>query len=80
MVDGESLQEARRRNRDHVDSSKRTWKIKGSPGAQGAYAHPINWPMTVDAVVAGEPDQYRANVRAWAESVYAKLKASGNLG
>ncbi len=79
VVDGLSPQEIRRRNRDHVDSSKRTWKIKGTPDAQGAYAYPIQWPATAAQVMAGGPEAYCANVRTWAESVYATLVASGNL-
>ncbi len=79
VVDGVSPQEIRRRNRNHVDSSKRTWKIKGTPDAQSAYAHPIQWPVTAAQVIGGGSEAYCTNVRTWAESVYATLVASGNL-
>ena len=32
--------EVRQRNRDRVDSSKRDWKITGTPAAQGSYQQP----------------------------------------
>lgn len=76
---GVSPADLRRRNRSRVDSGKRTWKITARPGAEGAYAHTINWPMTATQVVAGGPGDYCDNVRAWAESTLATLKATGNL-
>jgi hypothetical protein len=76
---GAAPQEVRRRDRDTVDSSKRTWNFKGTTDAHGAYRHPIVWPMTAARVVAGGTEQYCANVRAWAASILAALRASGNL-
>lgn len=76
---GVSPAEIRRRNRRRVDSSKRTWKITARPGAQGAYAHTVVWPLTAATVVAGGAGAYCANVRAWAESTLATLKATENL-
>ncbi len=66
------------RRRAEVDSSKRTWKITGTPTSYGAYAHPIQWPITIVDVRAAGVDAYIDNVRAWARSMYEALKASGN--
>src|SRR5579859_452986 len=63
-------EEIRRRNRRRLDSSKRQWKIKGTPAAHGSYNFPVPWPMTAAHVIAGGVDHYCANVRAWAESIY----------
>ena len=79
VAQGVSPGEIRTRNRSRVDSGKRTWKITARPGAEGAYSHPVPWPMTAAQVVAGGPDAYCDSVRAWAESTLAALKASGNL-
>ena len=72
-------QEVRERDRDKVDSGKRTFKIKGTPDSFGAYEHPVTWTMRAADVVAGGMDGYVANVRAWAQSIYDSLKVSGNL-
>jgi hypothetical protein len=69
FLEGASLQEVRQRNRDLVDSGKRTWKIKGAPEARGSYAHPLHWTMTAADVVAGGMESYCENVRRWAVSV-----------
>lgn len=74
-----STEEVRRRIRRQVDSGKRSGPITARPGAEGAYAHPVAWPMTAAQVVAGGAAAYCDNVRAWAESTLAALKASGNL-
>lgn len=74
-----STGEVRRRIRRNVDSGKRSGPITARPGASGAYTHPVAWPMTAAQVVAGGADAYCDNVRAWAESTLAALKATGNL-
>ena len=72
-------QEVRRRDRDKVASDRREIKITSRSGAQGAYAHPVQWTMTAaDVVAAGEP-RYRASVFAWASSILDDLRSSGNL-
>jgi predicted nucleic acid-binding Zn ribbon protein len=71
--------QVRRRIRRKVDSGKRSGPITARPGAQGAYAHPVAWRMTAAQVVEGGANAYCDNVRAWAESTLATLKASGNL-
>ncbi len=73
-----TLQDTRRRQRSAVDSGKRAWKITGTPAAQGAYARPVHWPITVGDMTAGDLDGYSGRVQAWARSALAALKASGN--
>ena len=71
--------EIRRRNRTGLDSGKRKWKVKGTPSSHGSYAQPIIWTMTASDVTAGSKSDYCDNVRSWARSALASLKASGNL-
>jgi hypothetical protein len=73
---GISPREIRRRNRVRLDSSNRQWKIKGTPASHASYLRPMQWTMTAADVVAGGPDRYCDNVRAWAWSVHAALQAS----
>ena len=70
--------EVRRRNRSRVDSGSRTWKIKGTPASHGTYSRPVRWTMTAGEVVAAGLAAYEDSVRAWAGSVLADLRASGN--
>lgn len=77
VEEGVTPQEMRRRLRDVVDSSKRTWKVTGTPDSYGAYAHPIHWPMTARDVTAGGVESYMDNVWAWARSMCEALKAGG---
>lgn len=76
---GVTPQQVRQRDRDKVDSSKRAFKIKGTPESHGAYAHPVAWTMRAADVVAGGAEHYVENVRAWSQSVYDDLVRSGNL-
>lgn len=76
---GLSPEEARRRNRDQVDSGKRDWKIKGAPESQGSYARPVPWTMRACDVTASGMDHYVAQVRTWAQSICDSLKAAGYL-
>lgn len=71
---GASPVEARKRNRARVDSSQRDWKIKGTAASHGAYDQPMPWTMTAADVVAGGPDHYCDNVRAWAHAVNETLQ------
>jgi len=66
--------EVRQRNRNHVDSGKRKWRIKATATLHGAYDQPVTWPMTAADVVAGGSDQYCDKVRAWAKSINETLK------
>jgi hypothetical protein len=76
---GISPQAMRERIQGRVDSGVRQHRIKGIPDAHGAYAHPVTWALTVADVVAAGLDAYYASVQAWAESVLAALRTSGNL-
>lgn len=62
-----------------VASDARRYKITGTPTHHGTYAYPVDWPICVDAIVRAGPDVYYASVRAWANSVLAALRQSGNL-
>jgi hypothetical protein len=74
VEDGLNPQDVRRANRSLVDSGKRTWKIKGSPGSRGSYPNPVRWTMTAWDVVGGGPENYIENVRRWALSVHEAIK------
>ncbi len=79
VVRGITPQEIRRRDRDRLDSSKRQFKIKGTPELHGAYEHPLAWTMHASDVAKGGTAHYVEYVRAWAQSIYEDLRASGNL-
>jgi hypothetical protein len=79
LENGLTPEEARRRRQEQVDSSRRTWKLTARPGWQAAYLHPIAWRKRTADIVRAGPDQYPANVRSWAASILADLRASGNL-
>lgn len=70
---GLNTAEVRRRNREEVASSNRSWSVTARPGNQGAYERPIVWTMTAADVVAGGAGAYGDNVRAWARAVYDAL-------
>ncbi len=76
---GFSPQEARRRDREKLDSGKRTWKIKSRAGLVGSYQQPVHWKMTAADVVARGASAYTASVREWAETVLAELRRSKNF-
>jgi Family of unknown function (DUF5946) len=71
--------EIRKRERARLNSNRRRFNITSRSGSYGAYKHPVHWPMTAATVVAGGPDNYVANVQAWATSIYDELKATENL-
>lgn len=77
VEEGAAPQEVRKRNSARVNSSNRSWKIKGTPTSHGIYDPPVRWNMTAADVVAGGADHYRENVRAWARSAHETLKAAG---
>jgi hypothetical protein len=76
---GVTPQDVRQRDRDKLDSGNRQFKIKATAEAHGSYAHPIEWTMRAQDVVAGGSEHYVENVRAWAQSIHDALKVSGNL-
>ena len=71
---GTSPAEVRRRNRVHVDSGRRDWKITGTPTAHGSYDLPVQWTLTAADVIAGGAEHYCDNVRAWAQAINNTLK------
>ncbi len=71
--------EIRRRERNNLDSGKRSFSMKGTPEAHGTYHRPLVWTMRASDVVAGGKENYVENVRAWAQSICDSLAASGNL-
>ncbi len=72
---GASPAEVRQHNRARVDSSQRTWKIKGTANSHGAYNPPMSWAMTARDVVDGGSENYCDNVRTWARLTNDTLKA-----
>jgi hypothetical protein len=66
---GVMTEQVRRRNRNALNSSTRTWKITGTPASHGAYEHQIAWTMTAADVIEGGQDRFCDSVRAWARSV-----------
>lgn len=74
-----SPQQVRRDSREQVDSTRRDWKITGTPTAQGAFAHPVHWRITAPQVISDGAKNYCAAVRAWAQSILEDLKSSGNI-
>ena len=76
---GQHPQQVRQGMRGAVDSGARVWTVTARPDSQGAYPYPLRWGMTADQVVAGGPQAYCRNVRAWAQSILDTLKESGNL-
>lgn len=60
--------------RARVDSSRRIWKIKGTPASPGVYPRPVHWSMTAADVIAGGRNNYCENVNLWARSVLKAIK------
>jgi hypothetical protein len=69
IEDGLTPAEARRQNRQQVDSGKRTWKVTG--GEKLPQVDAITWSRTVADVRLETVEQYHANITAWARSVLA---------
>ncbi|NTV35927.1 MAG: hypothetical protein HGA53_03145 [Anaerolineaceae bacterium] len=74
-----SPQSARDRDRDLVDSTRRTWKISGRSGMRGSYSSRMYWNFTAADVIAGGKENYNNNVAAWARSTLNSLRDTGNL-
>ncbi len=68
--------EMRRRNKVKLSSTNRNFKITGTLEHHGNYSQPVPWTMRAVDVVAGGAEHYVENVRAWAKSMQAALKAS----
>lgn len=76
---GLTPKQVRKQNRAAVDSSQRTWKIRGTPNAHGVYDRPVRWTMTEANVIENGIDTYCDSVRAWARSMHDALKSAGIL-
>ncbi len=76
---GLTTQEVRRRDAQRLNSSQRKYKIKGTTASHGAYQPPVRWTMTAADVAAGGSGLYVENVKRWADSILAVLKAAGQL-
>ena len=74
-----SPEQVRKRDRAVVDSSKRTWKIKGTPAAHGVYDRSVHWTMTAANVIEKGVGNYCESVRDWARSMHDALKSAGML-
>jgi hypothetical protein len=71
---GLSTSEVRRRYQEQVRSDRRTWKIKGQPGAEGSYPEPVRWTMTARDVTEAEKEAYLESVQRWAQAVHKDLR------
>jgi len=65
--------EARRRNRNRVDSGHRSWSVTKGPRLPGV--EQIGWTVTIADVRLDTAEHYVADVRRWAESVLADSEA-----
>lgn len=75
LEEGVTPAQIRKQKRLQVDSGRRTWKIKGTATAFGAYGRAIEWAITAADVVAKGPDNYCNHVKAWAHSVHEAIKS-----
>jgi hypothetical protein len=74
---GTAPQDIRRQNSAQLSSDVRPFKITGTAESQGAYSTPVEWPKRARDVALAGADQYIANVRAWAQSVYDVARTGG---
>ena len=72
---GLTPQDVRHRDRDHLSSRNRTFRVRGTPERHGAYDRPMHWTMMVHDVVAAGPDRYVETVRSWAGGILTSLRA-----
>jgi hypothetical protein len=73
VTGGLSPKEARRRNREAVNSGRRDWSITARPGSRGAYEQSVEWTMTAADVVEAGAEAYCESVRNWAKSIILAL-------
>ena len=76
---GVTTEQVRREQRGRVSSTNRAWKVTARPGAQGAYARPVRWTMTIADIARAPHTNYRENVRRWANSILTDMRSSDNL-
>lgn len=74
---GVTPQEMRKKLRNEVNSSNRTFKITGTPESHGSYAVAVAWTIFAKDVTSQPVGDYKENIRAWARSIYDALKRAG---
>jgi hypothetical protein len=74
FVSGVTPQQMRDKIRDKVNSSNRTWKIKGTAESHGSYAVPVPWTMFARDITSRPVEDYADNIQAWARSMYRALE------
>ena len=75
VTEGLSPEAVRQRPRAAVDSGARNWSVTARPGNRGSYGRAMSWRVTVGDVVAAGIDNYRSQIRSWADSIDATLQA-----
>ena len=75
VTEGLSPEAVRQRQRAAVASGARGWSITARPGNRGSYGRAMSWRVTVGDVVAAGIDNYRSQIRSWADSIDATLQA-----
>lgn len=73
FLQGLNPAEARQRYRRQLDSGNRTWSFTKGPKLAGVET--IAWTRTIAEVRLDTAEHYRADVRAWAESILADSQA-----
>jgi hypothetical protein len=74
LVEGLSPDEVRKLIQPQVNSSHRSWKIKGTPDNHGAHPQSVRWLVTAVDVITGGIENYCANVERWAWSIHEALQ------
>ena len=74
-----SPQQVRTQVNSTLNSGQRAWKIRGKPGSQGEYKHPVHWRMKVLDVMNTGADHYIDSVQQLAHLILADLRSAGNL-
>jgi Family of unknown function (DUF5946) len=74
FLHGATIAQMRKQISSLADSSKRSWKITGTPESHGQFDRAIPWKIRAQEVVAGGKDNFLVNVQAWAESIWEVLE------
>lgn len=75
VENGVTPTQIRQRNSARLNSNNRTWKIKATTAAHGAYPQSLRWAITAADVINGGASHYHDNVRRWANAIHTSLKA-----
>lgn len=79
VEDGLTPEGMRKRIGTQVALGARNYSITARPDHYGVYEKPVMWNMRIWDCVRAGPEEYYTSVRAWAASILATLRASGNL-